>query len=259
MSAVAEPQLETTEESSIHVSLKPETIFSIGNFPVTNSMLAAYAVSIFLIIVMVIVRRRLTTVPGKLQLLMETILTAGYDFIQNTTHNLKLTKHIFPVFMTLVLFFWTANLANFLPGLLAIEVNGHHLYRPALADYALVLGVTLLMFVFSQFTVFKFVGVKIYLSKYFNFSSPINFFVGILELVGEAARIVSLSFRLFGNIFSEEVLMLVMLSIAPFVAPLPFALLGLLTATIQALLFPMLILLFVNITVEEGQHQLANS
>ena len=245
---------ETHEEGAIHVSLKPETIFNIGSLPVTNSMLAAYSVSIFLIIITLIVRSKLKTVPGKLQLFYETILMTGYNFVQDTTHNVKLTKHIFPVFMTLVMFFWTANLANFLPGLLAFEVNGHHLYRPALADYTLVVGVTILMFLFSQYTIWKFVGFKIYISKYFNFSSPINFFVGVLELIGEVARILSLSFRLFGNIFSEEVLMLVMLAIAPFVAPLPFAMLGLLTATIQALLFPMLILLFVNISVEEGLH-----
>lgn len=242
------------EESAIHVSLKPEVIFNIGNFGVTNSMLAAYSVSLFLIILTVIVRSGLKTVPGKLQLMYETILLTGYNFIKNTTNNEALTRHIFPVFMTMVLFFWTANMANFLPGLLAFEVNGHHLYRPALADYTLVLGITIVMFLFSQYTIWKFVGLKIYIGKYLNFSSPISFFVGILELIGEVARVISLSFRLFGNIFSEEVLMLVMLAIAPFIAPLPFAMLGLLTATIQALLFPMLILLFVNIGVEEGLH-----
>jgi len=245
---------ETAHEGGIHVSLKPDTLFTIGSFPVTNSLVSAYGVSFFLIIATFIVTRKLKQVPGKAQLLLETIITGAYDFVQNTTHNEKFTKHFFPVFMTLVLFFWTANLANFLPGLLAIEVNGHHLYRPALADYALVIGVTVLIFLFSQYTVFKFVGTKIYLRKYFNFSSPINFFVGILELVGEFARVISLSFRLFGNIFSEEVLMLVMLSLAPFLAPIPFALLGLLTSTIQALLFPMLVLLFLNISIEEGQH-----
>lgn len=245
-------------ESSIHVSLKPDTLFTIGSFPVTNSLISAYSVSFFLIIITFIATRKMKQVPGKLQLLFETLFTFAYDFVLNTTKNEKLTKHFFPVFMTLILFFWTANLANFLPGLLAIEVNGHHLYRPALADYALVVGVTLLMFIFSQFTVMKFVGFKIYFKKYFNVSSPIKFFVGILELIGEFARIISLSFRLFGNIFSEEVLMLVMLALAPFLAPVPFALLGLLTSTIQALLFPMLILLFVNIAVEEGQHEAAH-
>ncbi|MFA6475491.1 MAG: FoF1 ATP synthase subunit a [Patescibacteria group bacterium] len=254
---------EHSEEGGIHVSLKPEVIFNIGPMPVTNSMLSAYTVSLFLIVLTVIIRLKLKTVPGKLQFFYETVLTSVYGFIKDTTKNEPLTKWFFPVFMTLVMFFWTANMANFIPGLLALRVNGAHLYRPALADYALVIGVTLCMFIFSQFTVFKFVGVKMYLKHFFNFSSPINFFVGLLEMIGEVARVLSLSFRLFGNIFSEEVLMLVMLSIAPFVAPIPFAMLGLLTATIQAILFPLLLLLFVNISVEEGLHaqhaQLTNS
>ena len=245
---------EHAEEGGIHVSLKPEILFTIGPMPVTNSMLAAYSVSFFLIILTFIGTRKLKTVPGKLQLMLETAITTGYTFIQNTTNNERLTKAFFPLFMTLVLFFWTANMFNFIPGLLAIELDGTHLYRPALADYALVIGIALLVFVFAQVTVLRFAGIKIYLKKYLNFSSPISFFVGILEFIGEFARILSLSFRLFGNIFSEEVLMIVMLSIAPFIAPLPFAMLGLLTSTIQALLFPMLVLLFLNISIEEVNH-----
>ena len=246
---------EQPSESAIMVSLKPEILFSIGPLPITNSMLSSTAVVVLLIVVIGLVSRRLQTVPGKLQLLFETLIAGGYDFVQGVTHNETLTKRIFPFFMTLMLFFLTANLMNFLPGLLAVEFNGHHLYRPAVADYALVFGLTVMMFVVAQTTVIRFIGLKVYLKKYINFSSPVNFFVGLLELVGEFARIISLSFRLFGNIFSEEVLMLVMLSLAPFIAPVPFALLGLLTSIIQALLFPMLILLFVNVAVEEGKVQ----
>lgn len=244
----------TEQEEGIHVSLRPEVLGSIGPMPVTNSMLAAYSVSIFLIILTFIATRKLKTVPGKLQLFLETVIMGAYMFMQNTTHNEQLTKHFFPIFMTLIMFFWTANMANFIPGLLALEYNGVHLYRPALADYALVVGLALSMFIFSQYTVMRFAGFKIYIQRYINLKSPIGFFVGILEFIGDCARILSLSFRLFGNIFSEEVLMLVMLSLAPFLAPVPFAMLGLLTSTIQAILFPMLVLLFLSITMEEAQH-----
>ncbi|EKD78695.1 MAG: hypothetical protein ACD_41C00296G0004, partial [uncultured bacterium] len=79
------------EESSIHVSLKPEIIFNIGPLPVTNSMLAAYSVSLFLVIVTLIVRSRLQTVPGKLQLVMETIYISALSFVQDITRNDKLT------------------------------------------------------------------------------------------------------------------------------------------------------------------------
>lgn len=240
-------------QSSIHVSLKPEVLFNIGPLPVTNSMVSAYSVSLFLIILTFIGTRQLKTVPGKLQLLLETVIVGAYKFVQHATNNEKLTQHFFPVFMTLVMFLWTANMANFIPGLLAFEYNEVHVYRPALADYALVVGLAILTFLFSQYTVIKFSGFKIYVRRYLNFSSPITFFVGLLELIGDFARVLSLSFRLFGNIFSEEVLMLVMLSLAPFLAPVPFMMLGLLTSTIQAVLFPMLVLLFLAISFEEGQ------
>jgi F-type H+-transporting ATPase subunit a len=115
----------------------------------------------------------------------------------------------------------------------------------------MVLGITVVIFIYWQVMIIRNISLLAYLKKFFNFSSPINFGIGLLEIVGDLAKIISLSFRLFGNIFSEEILILVMLSIAPFVAPLPFSMLGLLTSVIQALLFPMLILLFMNISIAE--------
>jgi F-type H+-transporting ATPase subunit a len=239
------------EESAIHVSLKPDTLFTIGNFPVTNSLWVSYFLTIVLSLTLLFVSRRLRAVPGKLQLFFETLFTGFYGLILETTKNEKLTKRVFPIFMTIALFFLAANLMGQLPGLMAVEYDGHHLFRPATADYALVLGITVVMFLYWQFSVIANIGGLSYLKKFFNLSSPINFGVGLLEIIGEIAKIISLSFRLFGNVFSEEVLILVMLSIAPFLTPIPFSLLGLLTSVIQAFLFPMLILLFMNMSIAE--------
>lgn len=242
---------EREESGAIHVSLKPETLFTVGGLPITNSLWVSFFISVLLIILVGVAGRKMKTVPGKFQLVFEMILGGFYDMIKGVTQNERLTRKIFPMFMTVALFFLTANLLNFFPGLLALEYNDVHLYRPATADYAVVLGITLIMFFFWQGTVLANIGFFSYLKKFINFSNPLNFFIGIVEIIGEFAKIISLSFRLFGNIFSEEVLALVMLSLAPFVAPLPFLLLGLLTSVIQALLFPSLILFFMNISIAE--------
>lgn len=248
-------------ESLIHVSLKPETLFHIGSFPVTNSLWVAYVISIGLVITLVYAARTMKAVPGRFQLFVETIITGLYNLIHSVTQNEKVTKSVYPVFLTTMLFLLCANLFGQIPGLMALEwhVDGHviHFFRPVTADYAAVLGITLFMFAFWQITVVRFIGIKGFLGKFFNFSGVIQFGVGLLEIVGEFAKIVSLSFRLFGNIFSEEVLMLVMLAIAPAFGPVPFSMLGLLAASIQAILFPVLILLFMNMSISEhaeGHH-----
>ncbi|MCK4525128.1 MAG: F0F1 ATP synthase subunit A, partial [Candidatus Andersenbacteria bacterium] len=92
-------------------------------------------------------------------------------------------------------------------------------------------------------------GVFKYGKKFINFSSPITFFVGILELVSEVAKMVSFSFRLFGNVFAGEVLLVVIMTLAPFIAPLPFFGLELFVGFVQALVFAMLTLVFLKMAV----------
>ena len=78
-----------------------------------------------------------------------------------------------------------------------------------------------------------------------------------MDIVGELAKIFSLSFRLFGNIFAGEVLTAVILFLAPFFVPLPFMFLGLLTAVVQAFVFSILTLIFVTMASEIEEDQLA--
>jgi F-type H+-transporting ATPase subunit a len=100
------------------------------------------------------------------------------------------------------------------------------------------------------------IGAFKYGSKFLNFKSPILFFVGILEFISELSRIISFSFRLFGNIFAGEVLLAVMAMLVPFIAPLPFYGLELFVGFIQALVFTMLTIVFIKaaITDHESEH-----
>ena len=95
-----------------------------------------------------------------------------------------------------------------------------------------------------------------YMGKFFNFKSPLSFFLGLMDIVGELAKIVSLSFRLFGNIFAGEVLGAVMLFLAPFLVPLPFMFLGLLSAVVQAFVFAVLTVVFVKLASEIEEEEL---
>lgn len=119
------------------------------------------------------------------------------------------------------------------------------LLRGPTADLNTTLALALVAVVSLQYFGFKTLGVS-YLSKFFNFSNPINFFLGILELISEAAKIVSFAFRLFGNIFAGEVLLTVIAFLMPIIAPLPFIGLELFVGVIQALVFSLLTAVFLN-------------
>jgi F-type H+-transporting ATPase subunit a len=98
-------------------------------------------------------------------------------------------------------------------------------------------------------------GLKNRASVFFNFGNPLKFFVGILELLSEFARIISFTFRLFGNVFAGEVLLAIMALLVPYLVPLPFMFLEVFVGFIQAFIFGMLTLVFVALAVtpHEGE------
>jgi F-type H+-transporting ATPase subunit a len=125
------------------------------------------------------------------------------------------------------------------------------------------LAIALVSFFFVEMWGLKTLGIG-YLGKFFNFKavmkgSPmglIDVFVGLLELISEFIRIVSFTFRLFGNIFAGEVLLLMMSYLVPFLFVLPFYFLEIFVGFIQAAVFALLTLVFATMAVEShGDHE----
>ena len=95
-------------------------------------------------------------------------------------------------------------------------------------------------------------GILKYASRFFTIKSPIDFFVGILELISEVAKIISFSFRLFGNVFAGEVLLTIIVFLLPYAVPLPFLFLEVFVGFIQAFVFTMLTIVFISISTAEN-------
>ncbi|MEX0916679.1 MAG: F0F1 ATP synthase subunit A [Candidatus Spechtbacterales bacterium] len=127
------------------------------------------------------------------------------------------------------------------------------LFRSAYADLNMTLALAIISVLATHVFGVMTIGFFKHAHKFFNFSSPINFFVGILELFGEVSKMVSFSFRLFGNIFAGEVLLVVILTLVPYIAPLPFFALEVFVGFIQALVFSMLTLVFMKVAMAEAE------
>ena len=128
------------------------------------------------------------------------------------------------------------------------------LFRSANSDLNMTLAIALISVIFIQVITVKTIGPKHYLKKFFNFSSPIMAFVGILELISEFVKIVSFSFRLFGNVFAGDVLLIVMHNLVPYIAPVPFLGMELFAGMIQAFIFMMLTLMFIKLSASHDAH-----
>ena len=175
----------------------------------------------------------------------------------------KQAKKFFPLVATLFLFILLNNWIGVLPGAGSIgffEIDhGHEVFVPffraAKSDLNTTLALAFISMAAIQFYGIRKLGFFKYWSKFFVFTKgPIYFFVGILELIGEFAKVISFSFRLFGKVFAGEVLLVIMMALVPLIIPLPFFFLEFFVGLIQALVFAMLTLIFLKVATAEAEH-----
>jgi F-type H+-transporting ATPase subunit a len=126
--------------------------------------------------------------------------------------------------------------------------------RSPSSDLNFTLALAIISVLSIQISGIVLVGFSKYTKKFINFSGPIKFFVGILELISEIAKLISFSLRLFGNIFAGKVLLLVIAFLVPIIAPIPFYLLEIFVGFVQALIFSMLTLVFLTMAAKAEEH-----
>ena len=249
-----------TDTKAEHVPLAPEVIGHIGSFPITNSLVFSILVTILLSLFAIVFSRKITVIPGKLQSLIEVMFEYVYDLGETLAHSR--IKTFFPWVMTFFLYILAANLFALFPGVSTIGVNMMHegqpkfvpLLRSINSDLNMTLALALLSVMATHFFSLKFIGGIHYFKRWFSLKMfGVSLFVGILELVSEFTKIISLSFRLFGNILAGKVLLKTSWSISAFIVPLPFYFLELVVAFVQAAVFMILTLVFM-VMLSEKHH-----
>lgn len=246
------------------ISVAPEPLFFVGSWAITNTTIITALISIGVITLFLVVGKRLAIVPGGVQNILEFALESLLDLTDSITQDRALTKKIFPLAATIFLFVIASNWVELVPGLGTVGFielhNGEEIIIPFLrsssADLNMTIALSIVTVFFVQFIGITALGFRGYLKKFFvsPFRKPyiVGTFTGILELVSEVSRLISFSFRLFGNIFAGEVLLIVMLNLVPYLVPLPFLALELFVGFIQAFVFSMLALVFLKMaTIEE--------
>jgi len=257
-----------------------EPIFHIGSFPITNSLITAWiAVAVFAVIAFALNRRLASGTPGRFQSAVEGLVEFMLGYVDQVTNDRTKSKKFLPLVGTLFLFILVCNWMGALPGFgtltRTIELHGHveaaPILRPANADLNLTLAMALLTVITSHLVGMITVGFFAHWNKFIALGTVVKGFrkggidimvgiveaaVGAIELVSEVAKVVSLSLRLFGNIFAGEVLITVMYGLVAYAVPLPFTALELIVGVVQATVFSMLALVYLTILSEKphGEH-----
>jgi len=255
--------------------LPAKEVFHLFGFPITNSIIGAWLTMIVLVGFSYAVTRRMKMVPGRLQGAFEFLLGWLYNLCQRVAGE-ENGRRFFPVVATIFLFVAFNAWLSLIPGFGSITVTnaeGHqvHFLRGANTDINMPLALALVSFIFVEYFGLKSLGIR-YLGKFLNvgqflrsigqivrgriraglnglFTGVIHVFVGFLEALSELVRIISFTFRLFGNMTAGEILLLIAAFLIPWVFAIPFYGLELLVGFVQALIFSGLTLVFLTLAV----------
>lgn len=271
-----QPQSEVSHEHTLFA----EPIFNIGGFTVTNSLLNTWLVVFIVLIISLAVKSKIKMIPRGLQNIVEAVIESLLDLFDTVTGSREKSMKFFPIVFSFFLMILLSNWMGLLPGVGSIgkivSEEGHQVFVPffrgGTADLNSTLALAILGVAASHIFGIVAVGAWNYFNKFINikafleipkkirkdpmviFVNPIKAFVGLIEIIGEIAKVASLSFRLFGNIFAGEVLLASMAALFAFGIPIPFMFLEIIVGLIQALIFAMLILTYLTIATTAEEH-----
>lgn len=254
----------------MNVTLYAEPVARIGSMNVTNSLINATILMVVLVIFAFFFRKGIKLIPGKMQAMIESFVEMAMEYMDQVTGGRKKTVSFLPFICSLFIFILLSNWMGLLPGTGSIGIwEGETfipLLRPANADLNMTIAMALVAVIGSHILGIIACGFFVHWNRFFTLGTiwkaiktgkPMNMVValiesvvGLIEFVSEIAKVLSLSLRLFGNIFAGEVLMTVIASIFAYFLPLPFMTLELIVGVVQALVFSMLTLVYLSILTD---------
>jgi len=244
------------------------------SLPITNTMITAWISIVVLALLFVIGTHRMKIVPSGLQNLLEFIVESAANFIEDPAGE-KHGRWFFPICTTIFLFVVANAWVSLLPGFETIHVNGEPLLRSANTDLNIPAALAVVSFIFVEYWGFKARGVS-YLKTFFHVSPLwdalrligtghikagaggllngfVSLFAGLLEILSHLIRMVSFTFRLFGNMTAGMILVMIMIFLVPWVLPSLFYGMEAFFGFIQAMIFAGLTLGFACAAVMEEE------
>lgn len=247
------------------IKVAPDVLFQVGPFPITNAAFTSIVVSLGLVIFALLVRSKAGVKPSRLQVAFEMVIDYMLDKMIISFGDEKRARKFFPLIFTIFLVLLVSNQFMLLPFVESISAKeGVNLFRAPASHYSMPIAYALFILGMTHIMAFaispiRHIGNFIKLDVFFKMKSLkefpmacIDFFLGILDIIGEFAKLISVSTRLFGNMFAGSIIVAIisgLLFATQFIVPVPFLALGILSGLVQAFVFAMLCTLYISTTL----------
>jgi F-type H+-transporting ATPase subunit a len=250
--------------------IENEFVFHIGSFHISNSLIFSLLILLIILILSLSLKRK-SLIPNKARAFIEIVYEAIYNQIKSTTITDKHTNRVFAIIASIFLYIGLSNYLALIPGISSFTYNGHHLFRVPTSDFNVTLGLAFGALVVIQAVNLYDNGLWNYFQKFVPvqqikhnmkdgfgmgiFNSIITILITLLELIGEITKTLSVSLRLFGNLYAGEVLTFVLLGIFSIGLPAVWTGIALLVAIVQTIVFGSLITVFYMQAVSHHGHE----
>jgi len=253
---------------SEQLAIQPDIIFSIGSLGITNAMIMGLLVTLILSVITYWITKSLSLNPSKKQNIAELIIEGFLGFIEQLTGSRSQAAFLLPLIGTLFLFLGLSNIIGLIPGLTAITIDGIPLFRTPTNDFNMTFSIATAMVLLAQYASMKKFGFFGHMSKFFKFGhvirsfkkgfsegfiSIIDFLIGLLDIISEFAKVISLSLRLFGNMYAGEVLAAVLMGVLAIIIPAPWTAMNFVVGILQAMVFGSLTAAYYSLSVADEE------
>lgn len=240
-------------------SIQPDVIFNIGNIPVTNSFLMSVLVLFILLSIIIFVNINIKKDFNKKISIVESMFEALSDWFFKIAGTKRNLDRILAITATLFVFILVSNFIGIIPGLTAITFDDKSLFRSPTNDFNTTFSIALAVLLIIQlesirdFGLFGYIGRFVKLKEVVEgfkggigkgFMSLIDLFIGLMDIVSEIAKVVSLSLRLFGNLYAGEVLATILAGVLAYGLPSVWGIMSSLSGFIQAIVFSSLVAVY---------------
>jgi len=253
------------------ISIEPEIIFKLFGFNIANSTLLILLIFSLILFFSIFTVKKFKLNPTSVQVISELVYEKLMDFIKELTNRHPHSEKIFPIIASILIYFVISNIITIIPGLSNITYNEMSIFRTPTSDINTVIGVAFAAVVVINLVAIKEEGFFSFMGNFFKFKevflgfkksfgdgllAMIDFFVGLLDIIGEFAKIASLSFRLFGNVFAGEILAMIILGSFVYVLPAIWSMYSGFVGILQGVVFASLVAVYYGLSVKPREKKI---
>lgn len=252
--------------------IEPIFLFDIFGFPISASTFMTFLIILIFVVFAIVAVKSFKKIPTSFQVFFEIIYEGIIDMLDEVTNSKKRSKIIFPLIASMFLYLLIANLIGLIPGISELTINGKQMFQTTTADFNTTFGLALASVIVINIISIKEWGIFPFLGKFFKVKevikgfkkgpgegamSLVDLFVGVLDIVGEIAKVISLSIRLFANMYAGQILAIILLGAFAYIVPGIWYGMNIFVGALQAMVFAVLVAAYYMLAIKPDEEEVS--